>query len=372
MVSRIILLFVGFLPVLWIAGCGQEEVTGKDLVRPVRAIKVADGGALMDRSFPGRAKATQEVDASFRVSGPLIVLPADLVGRTFTQGELIARIDPRDYEVDLDNSKGQLGRAEATYKRATSDYERERRIYKLDPGATSETAVENKLANKDKAAADVQALQASVAAAEDRLKYTYLYAPFDGTVVKQYVQNFEHVVAQQAILRIVDNSRIEMVVNIPETLISSVPYVENIRVRFDAFPDLEVPATIKEVGKEASRTTRTYPVTLIMEQPEGVRILPGMAGRSTADNRAPDALAASGIRVPVSAIHSPQETDQSFVWVVDPGTMTVRRRAVTVGALADSGVPVDEGLEPGEWVVIAGVSYLREGQQVKFLDDGEG
>lgn len=354
------------IPIL-LSACGEEPLPESEAVRPVRAIQVADGGVLSNRSFPGRAKATQEVDLSFRVSGPLIVLANDIVGQSFKQGELVARIDPRDYEVDLENAQGQLARAEAALERAGNDYDREQRIFAQDPGATSRTAVENKLANRDKAAADVKALKATVAAAKDRLAYASLYAPFDGVVVNQYVQNFEHVTQRQAIVRMLDDSRVEMVINIPENLISNLPYISNIRVRFDAFDQVEVPATIKEVGKEASKTTRTYPVTIIMDQPEGIEILPGMAGRVSADNRASGQEGGPGILVPISAIFSPEQSDQSFVWLGDEQSSTVSRREVTIGELSDSGVPVLTGLQPGDWVVTAGVSYLKEGQQVKLM-----
>jgi RND family efflux transporter MFP subunit len=360
-------LFVLLSPLL-LAGCSSEEAPATEAVRPVRAIKAADAGMLVDRSFPGRAKATQEVDLSFRVAGPLIVLPDDIVGRHFKKGELVARIDPRDYEVELENAQGQLARAEASLRRATDNYNRELSIFNEDPGATSEAAVERKLGTRDTSTADVKALKATVAAAEDRLAYTYLNAPFEGGVVSQYVQNFEHVNAKQGIVRIVDDSRVEMVVNIPESLISNLPYISNVRVVFDAFPDVEVPATIKEVGREASKTTRTYPVNLVMEQPEGIKILPGMAGRASADKREPDQGEGSAIVVPISAIFSPEQGDKSFVWVGDAESSTVSRREVTIGELTDTGVPVLDGLEPGDWVVTAGVSYLKEGQKVKLME----
>ena len=359
---------LALLPSLLLGGCGGDEAPEAEVIRPVRAIQVAVGGSLTDRSFPGRAKATQEVDLSFRVSGPLIVLANDIVGKEYKQGELVARIDPRDYEVELENAQGQFARAEAALERADNDYKREQRILTQDAGATSKAAVERKMAGRDTAAADVKALKASVSAAEDRLAYTTVTAPFDSTVVSQYVQNFEHVNAKQAIVRMVDHSRIEMVVNIPENLISNLPYISNIRAVFDAFPGVEVPATIKEVGREASKTTRTYPVTIIMDQPEGIKILPGMAGRTTADNRSPDDARGDTILVPISAIFSPEENDKSFVWVGDGETGIVSRREVGIGELTDTGVPVLSGIEPGDWVITAGVSYLSEGQKVKLME----
>jgi multidrug efflux pump subunit AcrA (membrane-fusion protein) len=56
-------------------------------------------------------------------------------------------------------------------------------------------------------------------------------------------------------------------ISVPESLISYAPYVERTTVTFDAFPGFEVPAMIKEIGREASQATRTYPVPLIMGQP---------------------------------------------------------------------------------------------------------
>ena len=268
---------------LILAACEQEVSVTEEPVRPVRAIKVGEAGALADRWFPGQARAYNEADLSFRISGPLIVLPNDIVGKEYKAGEVISRIDPRDYEVKVADVQAQLARSRASAKRAASEYQRELNIFNEDPGATSQTMVDRKSAQRDQTAADVKSLLASLEAAKDKLSYTYLKAPFGGKIVGQYVQNFEDVRAKESIVRLLDTSRIEMIVSIPENMISNVPYVTNIRVHFDAFKDRAIPAVIKEIGAEASKTTRTYPVTLLMDQPEDIKILPGMAGRATAD-----------------------------------------------------------------------------------------
>jgi RND family efflux transporter MFP subunit len=188
-------------------------------------------------------------------------------------------------------------------------------------------------------------------------------------VVATYVENYEDVRAKQPVVRIVNDSSVEMVVGIPESLIAFAPDVKDIRVTFDAFPDREIPAEIKEIGSEASEITRTYPVTLIMEQPEDFRVLPGMAGRAT--GTPPLEAFGKTMQLPVSALFSPDETGTSFVWVIDEPAGTVSRRAVEVGTLTVAGVQVISGLEPGEWVATAGVHYLTEGQKVQILE-GEG
>jgi multidrug efflux system membrane fusion protein len=96
---------------MMLSACERGEPVTEEPVRPVRAIKVGEAGPLAERWFPGRARAHHEADLSFRVSGPLIVLPNDIVGREYKAGEVIARIDPRDYEVKVADIEAQLARA---------------------------------------------------------------------------------------------------------------------------------------------------------------------------------------------------------------------------------------------------------------------
>ncbi|MEA3412269.1 MAG: efflux RND transporter periplasmic adaptor subunit [Pseudomonadota bacterium] len=352
-----------------LGACEKPEEEKVEPVRPVKAMKVGDIETIDNSYVPGKARAAQEVDLSFRVDGPLVERPIN-VGDSIVQGDLIARIDPRDYEVELRNTQGRLDNQKAELRRATSEYQRELRIYKEDPGATSEVAVERKREARDKARAGIASLEAEVDAARDRLDYTNLRAPFDGTITKTYVENFQTVQPNERIARLLDNRRVKFDMDLPEKWISFVPYIEDVTVIYDAFPNRSVPAEIFEVSKEASRTTRTYRVTLMMDQPEGVRILAGMAGRATGKMNLPQEMAEQqGLTVPPSAVFSPDTGDASFLWVVDEKNNTVHQRKVEARTLSDGGVIVDQGVEPGEWVVTAGVHYLREGQEVRILED---
>ena len=94
------------LAALMLVGC-RKPAAESEAVRPVRAIKVGDLKAIQGREFPGRAKAKDEVELSFRVSGPLVSLPVD-VGSKVKKGDVIAAIDPRDFQVALDSAQGNL------------------------------------------------------------------------------------------------------------------------------------------------------------------------------------------------------------------------------------------------------------------------
>lgn len=360
---------VTIVMLLTLGGCGEPEPE-REIIRPVQAVKVGDMGELQRRGFPGRAQATQEIDLAFRVQGPLITRPVN-VGDVVKTGDVVARIDPRDFEVNLRNVEAQLSEARAALERAAGDFRRQQNIFNTDPGATSESAVDRAREERDRASATVDSLTASVTTAQDQLDDTTLRAPFDGTVVATYVENFQNVRAKQPIVRILDTSHIEIVVNIPENLISMAVSVHTVLLSFDAFPGREFEGRISEVGTEASQTTRTFPVTLIMEQPEDVQILPGMAGAVRAGKTdLTDEQQRRGLGVPVGAVFTPDTETQSYVWIIKPteGDLGVlEKRPVKTGDMTRYGVLVSDGLTAGEWIVTAGVHSVREGQTVRIL-----
>ena len=366
-----IITFLSLLPLLLtLVACGEKEVIEKDSVRPIRAMKIETLEPFGGRWFPGQATATQEANMSFRVAGNVNKITVD-VGDNVKQGDLLARLDPKDYQVELNNSKAQLRKAKSGLELAESEYARVARVFEKDPGAVSKSMVDVRKAELDSAGAQVSSAMAAVERSTDNLGYTYLKAPFDSVVVEKFIEPFEDVQAQQAIIRVLDNSNIEFTVQVPETLME---HIDKIRDRgayvvFDTYPGVQVPAKVKEVGKEASKTTRTYPVTLIMDQPEDFKILPGMAGKAKGDQAATVEIAKAvgmvGFDIPVTATFS-DEDKKTFVWVVDPSSNQGNKREVTLINLTEDGAMVT-GLEKGETIATAGANLLVEGQQVRLL-----
>lgn len=403
----------------WIcAGC-SEPAAGPPPVRPVRAIKVGDVQAIQGREFPGRAAARDEVDLSFRVSGPLVALPVD-VGTEVKTGDVIASIDPRDYQVALNSTQGNLAQAqanllamergarpeeieqlkaaveeaEATYRQAYAEHQRNAKL--LPQAAVSQSEFDMTLArveinvaavkkakedlniglagsrpeDLESKRAEIKALEAAVTNTQNQLEYAVLKAPFDGKVSARYVDNFQTVQAKEPIARLLDITKIEVTIQIPESLISLVPRVKKVACHFDAFPNREFFGRVTKIGSEASQTTRTYPVTVQVDQPEDVQILPGMAATVRHQPEEGDDPTVAQLVVPPSAVFTDEAGGPSCVWVLDEGSQKVAQRKVTTGGLTSVGIAVTEGLKVGEWIVTAGVNLLHEGQEVTILKEG--
>ncbi len=352
------------LAAVFLVACEEEVVERAEVIRPVKAIQVESQSTFRERWFSGQAKGTQEIDLSFRVAGTLVERPVD-VGSDVKQGDIIARLDPATFKADVDRAQADLARAEATLINADDQLRRQQVL--VSKGHLAEAALDRQLAAEREAKADVVARKAALRRTELDFGYTMLEAPFSGVVVRTFVENFQDIQAKQPVIRLVDNSRIEMIVDIPESLISQAHSVEEVLVRFDALPGIDVTAEIKEIGAEASQATRTYPITLIMDQPDGATILPGMAGKASASKVSGEDWQRTRIIVPETAVLTKGNESKTFVWVFDESTGSVSEREIQTAALADRGIEVTSGLQPGEYVVTAGVHYLEEGQKVRLL-----
>ena len=346
----------------------EEEPPPPAKAQLVKAMRVNDTAAFAEEWFPGQAKATREVALSFRVPGKLLRFPVN-AGDEFQEGDLVAQLDSDTYRAEVDRIKATIARAEATLLNAQQQLRRDQTLFKQ--GHVSAARVDIRTAAMKEAASQVAAFKAQLTRATLDAGYTTLQAPFSGRVVATYVENFEDVRAQQPVLRLVDATRVEMTVAVPESLISLVPDAENFRVEFDALPGATIPAEIKEIGTEASETTRTFPVTLIMDQPTGATILPGMAGRATGDVKAVENEPARRIEIPIAATFSTGSDGQTYVWIIDEGAMTLQRRSIDVGLPGLTGIVVKDGLSAGEWIVTAGVHSVSEGQKVRILGQPE-
>ena len=112
--SKFLVCGLAFFLLLGTSSCGRkkEEPPAREVVRPVKMLIVAAAGTGREFRFPGRVRVSRRVELSFKVSGPLIDLPAE-EGRETARGDLLARIDPRDFEIRIAGIESRIGEAKA-------------------------------------------------------------------------------------------------------------------------------------------------------------------------------------------------------------------------------------------------------------------
>ncbi len=320
-----------------------------DVVQSVKCV-VAKPLHSITRDFAALSTADDAVNLAFKLSGRVVDVPV-AKGMSVTEGQLLARLDSRDVEL-------QLSAAKAAYDEALSRLRRAERL--LEHDAISEQ--------------EVEALQNAVAQsltlyenAEQTLQETRITAPFGGVVEYVAVDVFQRVASGETILRLVKPESNTVSFTAPESLISSLSLsTTHFYVLFDAYPNIPFEAVIKSFARTSSDALG-FPVSLRLTDVDRARytISPGMTCIAVVSVAEEDSHA---VVLPLTAIYAPVG-DYDSVWVVGDDDCVERRRVTLGGLTGSSDVVVLEGVKAGERVVSAGVYKLTDGEVVKVVEN---
>ncbi len=332
------------------AGCGGgPEAPPTHVVRPV-ATMVLGSAERRGLSFPGTVQASDRADLAFRVPGSVIALPIN-EGDYVERGQLLARLDPTDYDLTFLEAR-------ATYDQSEANYQRYKRLYERE--AVSLAELEGHRARRDVS-------KARMDQAGKNVSYTTMRAPFSGLIGRRFIENFEDVQAKEVILSLQSVDTVEIVINVPERILALTTGREGLELAatFAAVPGSEFPLRLQEVAAESDARTQTFAVTFAMEQPEELNVLPGMTAEVWARQEL-DELSQEdqAFLVPATAVFV-SESGASSVWVLE-NDETARLRTVDVGqVVAPDRIQVLGGVTAGERIAIAAVSQIRDGMTVR-------
>jgi RND family efflux transporter MFP subunit len=343
--------------------CGSEPPPEAPVVRPVRFAQVFATGGARVRRFSGVSRAGVESRLSFRVRGAIQEV-AVAVGDSVRAGQLIARLDPTDYRLELQRAQASLRQAEAEARNAETSYRRVQALWEANNATTQDLDAGRSAFESAQAA--VQSLENQVELATTRVGYTRLTAPMPGAIAEVPVEVSENVDPGETVARLSSGSTPEVEVAMPGVLIRQIRRGDPVTVTFDALGDEALPGRVTEVGVSPTGTATTFPVRVALEA-TGQTIRSGMA----AEVAFAFAATRDTERILVPPVAVIEDAEGRFVWVVTPAESgnlgTVARRAVRVGELTSLGLEIVNGLEDGDAVVTAGVSLLTEGLTVRLL-----
>jgi RND family efflux transporter MFP subunit len=338
--------------------CSEEPAPAPPVAQPVKIMTVSGGGGGVSLEFPGVISPIQNAEPAFEVPGKIVEFPVD-EGETIEEGAVIARLDPRDFQAEVDKARANLNKTATDLKRFKTLYQK---------GVNPKTDVE-------RAEQFYEITAANLRTAEKALEDSVLRAPFAGTVARKLVDDFQNVQAKQPIVILQDESTLEIVVDVPESDFARMTPGLTLeernrrtrpRVSVSSIPGRSFPAWIKEFSTTADPVTRTFKATFAFDRPGDVTVRPGMTAKITLTPSEARAVVGA-ISIPARAVRT-DDTGEAFVWVVDPETMKVKRTPVVLGGLSGEDIGIQSGLAGGEQIAISGVYQLRDGMQVRRFE----
>lgn len=319
---------------------GKPEEKKAEAV-PVEVAAVAKRAISASYSGTANLEAPSEAQVVAKTSGVLLQLLAE-EGDQVKAGQVLARIDP-------DRPRLEMERARATMRKLENNYRRSQEL--LASKLVSAEA-------SDQIRYDLEAARAAYEMAQLELSYTNIVAPIDGVIASRSVKPGNLIQLNSSLFRIVDDSRLEAVLNVPERDLATMQEGLAVRMTADAMPGKVFEGVIDRVSPVVDGGSGTFRVVTAFPGGEGLR--PGMFGRIEVvyDQRA-DALT-------VPRIALLEGEGETAVYVVREGKAV--RTPVETGHLSGELAEIRKGLSEGDQVVTAGKITLRDGAAVEVLN----
>jgi len=350
-----------------ITGCGTPPAPPAPPPPEVQIAQVLQRDVPVYTEAIGQTRGSQEIDVRARVAGMLQTVDFQ-EGSYVRKGQLLYTIDPREYEANVEQAKGNLARAVADQARYDQDVARYKPL--VDQMAIPRQTYETAIAQAEAAKAGVEAAQAAVARAELDVEYTKVYSPTNGIVGKTEIQPGNLVGRGESTL-LTRISRVEPIH--VRFSISERDYLALVRRRQqgEAGPATEPDAfeliladgslyphrgRLAFTDRLVDPSTGTLLVDVAFPNPDRI-IRPGQYGRV----RIAIDTERNAILVPQKAV---QELQATYSVAVVKDDNTVEMRQVTTGPRVGDLWVIREGLHAGDRVVVEGLQKVRPGVTV--------
>jgi len=356
-VTRLLVL-AGLSVLYMLTGCGKQE-TPETLPRVgVLQVQTTDFAARV--TLTGDVQARVQTDLSFRVGGKIISRSVD-VGDHVKANQVLARLDPKDLQNNVDSAKAEVFAAQARVTQTAAAFVRQQKL--LPKGYTSQSeydAAEAALRSNQSA---LKAAQAQLANAKEQLSYTALVSEADGVITERQAEVGQVVQATQPIFGLARDGDRDAVFNVYESLLVAPPSDAGVIVSLLDDPKVQAQGFVREVTPTVSAQSGTVQVKVALRNvPPAMQLGSPVTATTNAQGR-------PSIELPWSALT--KEVHAPAVWVVGEGDK-VELRKVQVTRYLTGKIVVAQGLKGGETVVVSGGQLLHPGMQVEKVDAKDG
>lgn len=340
---------------LGLAGCSQEKVEIKEIIRPVKVVEIGGAQATRELDYSGSVRARTEMNLGFRVAGKVTERLVN-IGQHVNSGDVLARIDPADYDLSVKSAEASLEAADRQVE--TVDLAKKRTEQLFTKNFASKSQLDQATLTYDQAVATRDAARSTLAQAKNQVGYTDLKAGEDGIVTAISADIGQVVGAGTPVMTVAVDGEKEVLIAVPEMDIAEFKPGKEVKAGFWSDDALTLAGKVREVAGSADPQSRTFAVRVSL--PNDPRVLLGM----TANIEASVASRQQMVSIPLSALA--EKDGQKIVWTVDRTSDTVHPRPVKVGDFTADGVNVADGLKQGDVVVAAGTQFMTENLKVKL------
>lgn len=356
------------LACLVLMGCREDQETGESPVRGMKSHVVQATPNVETRRFPAVLEPSEITSLSFEITGVLDDLNLT-VGQRVKAGDTLATLDETTLELQVASAQAAVDQARSNAENSVETLERQQAL--LDKGAVTRVAVDQAQVQADAATAQLVQAERSLDTARENLSKTDLTAPFDGVISAVQAASFSTVGAGTVIATMYPDANFEVSFSVNFDTVGRLVVGTPATVRLADRPDVALDAVVSEIGARADAVS-SFPIVLALSETHPVTKA-GMAVEAAINLPVPQT---TGFEIPLTAIirdgQAPEVSeDMMSLYVFDEATSTVSRRDVTVGGIRENAIIVLDGIDVGDRVASAGVSFLKDGQTVRLLDEAE-
>ncbi|MGE8153889.1 efflux RND transporter periplasmic adaptor subunit [Pseudomonas vancouverensis] len=341
---------------LLLSACEEKKPVPEFLPRVfVQVVKQEDFAASV--TLTGDIQARVQTELSFRVGGKIIQRTVD-VGDHVTAKQVLARLDPKDLQANVDTAEAQVAAQQALVKQNTASFARQQKL--LPKGYTSQSEFDSAQATLRSSQSALAAAQAQLANAKDQLSYTALIADAPGIITERQAEVGQVVQATMPVFTLARDGDRDAVFNVYEALLAEKPRDQTITLSLLDNPAIKTTGTVREVTPAVSAQSGTVQVKVALNSvPDGMQL--GSVVSATAKGSGK-----SVIELPWSALT--KNISEPAVWIVDDKGQA-QLHTVTVGRYLTGKVIINGGLKGGEKVIVAGGQLLHPGMEVEIAEN---
>lgn len=344
---------------LGLTGCSQEKkAEAQEVIRPVKVVEIGEAETTRQLDYSGSVRARTEMNLGFRIAGKVTERLVD-IGQHVNEGDVLARVDPSDYELSVKSAEASLDAAERQVE--TVDLARKRAEQLYAKNFAPKSQLDQAVLSYDQAVATRDAARSTLAQAQNQVHYTDLKAGKAGIVTAISADIGQVVGAGTPVMTVAVDGEKEVLIAVPEMDIAGFRPGKEVKASFWSDEALTLDGKVREVAGSADPQSRTFAVRVSL--PNDPRVLLGM----TANVAAIVGSKAQLVSIPLTAMA--EKDGKHIVWTVDRASDTVHPRPIKVANFTADGVAVAEGLKQGDVVVAAGTQFMTDNLKVKPSGD---